>query len=76
MIIWGTFAVPNDPSRSGEAPVVTSGIIRLAIEIGIFVFAIWALIECEYFKPALILCLALIVHYIVSYDRIIWLISQ
>ncbi|MGB5508782.1 MAG: YrdB family protein, partial [Robiginitalea sp.] len=22
-VIWGTFAVPNDPSRSGSAPVTT-----------------------------------------------------
>ena len=35
-IVWGTFAVPNDPSRSGEAPVVTSGILRLLIELLIF----------------------------------------
>ena len=35
-IIWGIFAVPNDPSRSGAAPVVTAGFIRLIIEFGIF----------------------------------------
>ena len=35
-VIWGTFAVPNDPSRSGFAPVITSGFIRLMIELGIF----------------------------------------
>ena len=26
VVIWGTFAVPNDRSRSGKAPVPVSGI--------------------------------------------------
>ena len=42
-VIWGTFAVPNDPSRSGSAPVATAGFIRLIIEFGVFGLAIWAL---------------------------------
>ena len=41
--IWGVFAVPDDPSRSGASPVVVSGIVRLAIELAIFAFAIWSL---------------------------------
>ncbi len=28
-VLWGTFAVPNDPSRSGQAPVPIPGILRL-----------------------------------------------
>ena len=35
-VIWGIFAVPNDPSRSGSAPIITAGYIRLIIEFGIF----------------------------------------
>ena len=41
--IWGTFAVPDDPSRSGAAPIVVSGIVRLVIELAVFAFATWTL---------------------------------
>ena len=44
-VLWGTFAVPDDPSRSGKAPVAIPGIIRLLIELGIFAFATWALYD-------------------------------
>ena len=43
--IWGTFAVPDDPSRSGTAPIVTPGFIRLVIELGFFALATWALYD-------------------------------
>ncbi len=42
-VLWGTFAVPDDPSRSGKAPVPVPGIVRLLLELAIFTFAIWAL---------------------------------
>jgi hypothetical protein len=32
-VIWGTFAVPDDPSRSGNAPVPVPGALRLVIEL-------------------------------------------
>lgn len=32
-IIWGSFAVPNDPSRSGKAPIVTPHIFILCNKI-------------------------------------------
>ena len=34
--LWGTFAVPHDPTRSGSAPIPVSGILRLALECGFF----------------------------------------
>ena len=74
--IWGTFAVPNDPSRSGSAPIVTPGIIRFAIEIGVFAFAAWSLYDIDLNKLSLALGIIVILHYIVSYDRIIWLMSH
>ncbi len=39
--LWGTFAVPDDPSRSGSAPVPVPGILRLAIEFAFFASATW-----------------------------------
>jgi len=75
-IIWGIFAVPNDPSRSGKAPVVTSGIIRLVIEFGFFSFATWALYDIGFKKMAFIFGIIVVLHYLLSYDRIFWLLSK
>lgn len=36
VLIWGTFAVPDDPIRSGKAPVPVPGWLRLVLELGIF----------------------------------------
>ena len=75
-VIWGIFAVPDDPSRSGAAPVPTMGIIRLVIELGIFAFATWSLFDMGYQKWGLILGIIVILHYGFSYDRILWLIQR
>lgn len=74
--IWGTFAVPNDPSRSGAAPTVTPGIIRLAIELGIFTLATWAIYDMHFIRLSLAFGIIVALHYCLSYDRIIWLLSQ
>lgn len=75
-VIWGVFAVPNDPSRSGNAPIPTPGFIRLIIEMLIFGFAVWSLYDLELIKLALGLGILVVLHYIISYDRIIWIISK
>lgn len=75
-VIWGTFAVPNDPSRSGSAPVITAGFIRLIIEFGIFGFAIWSLNDIEWSRISLIFGIVVLSHYIVSYDRVFWLLTK
>ena len=74
-LIWGIFNVPNDPSRSGRAPVKVPGIIRLLIELSLFGFAVWALFHLDYKTGAFIFGGVLILHYIISYDRINWLLS-
>ena len=71
--IWGTFNVPDDPSRSGAAPVAVPGILRLAIELALFLFAVWALDDTGYTSASLVLGLIVALHYIASYDRIRWL---
>lgn len=75
-IIWGTFAVPNDPSRSGSAPVKTSGLIRLIIEIGVFGLAVWSLDDIGWNHVSLIFGIIILVHYIFSYDRVLWLLTK
>jgi hypothetical protein len=75
-VLWHTFAVPDDPSRSGQAPVPVPGIIRLALELAFFAFAAWALYDAGLATLSLILAVAVVVHYAVSYDRIVWLLRQ
>lgn len=75
-VLWVTFAVPDDPSRSGKAPVPVPGIIRLALELAFFGFAVWALYDVGLTTLSLILAIAVVVHYAVSYDRIVWLLRQ
>jgi len=75
-VVWGVFAVPDDPSRSGKAPIVTPGIIRLLIEIGFFIFSVWALYNMGYTIISIVFGLSVGLHYILSYDRIRWLLSQ
>ena len=75
-VIWGVFAVPDDPSRSGSAPIPISGLLRLILEIGIFSWAIWSLYDLGYSRLAWIFAAVVLVHYLVSYDRILWLLNQ
>lgn len=72
-VLWATFRVPNDP---GNAPVPVPGIIRLLFELGIFAFAAWALFDAGFITPAWILGIVAILHYISSYNRILWMIQH
>ncbi len=73
---WGVFNVPGDPSRSGAAPVIVPGLIRLLLELAIFGFAVWCLLQSETPRLAWILGGVVILHYVISYDRVGWLIQQ
>jgi hypothetical protein len=75
-LAWGIFNVPDDPSRSGKAPVIVPGVIRLLLELSVFFFAVWALIDLGYRILPLILGITVILHYIASHERIAWLIRQ
>ena len=75
-IIWGVFAVPGDPSRSGSAPVPTHGIVRLAIELLLFGGMVGALYDLGWSGTAIILGLITLIHYLTSYDRVLWLINS
>ena len=75
-VVWGTFAVPDDPSRSGKAPVTVPGIVRLMMELSIFGFAGWILFDLGHTILAYALLIAVLIHYLISFDRIKWLIDQ
>ena len=72
-IIWGVFNVPGDPSRSGAAPVIVPGLIRLIVELAIFAFASWALLTTGHTQWSVIFSAIVLVHYLISHDRVGWL---
>jgi len=74
--LWGVFAVKDDPSRSGKTVVATPGLVRLLLELVLFVSATWMLFNLGYTTLALIFGGVTILHYAVSYDRIGWLLKQ
>ena len=75
-LIWGVFAVPGDPSRSGKAPVPVPGLLRLLLEFAVFGLAGLCLFNMGYTTYSLMLVLLVVVHYALSYDRMIWLLKQ
>jgi len=75
-VLWGTFAVPDDPSRSGEAKVPVPGIVRLLLELAFFGAATWSLFAMDVTTLGWIYGIAVLIHYVISYDRISWLVRQ
>jgi hypothetical protein len=75
-VVWGTFAVPDDPSRSGAAPVAVPGMVRLAIELAFFAFATWSLQQCGHTRAAWAMGILVVFHYLISYDRLQWLMAH
>ena len=72
--VWGVFAVPGDPSRSGSAPVPIPGTLRLGLEICFFAFAVWCLFSTHHPTLAILLGSITAAHYAISYDRMGWLV--
>jgi hypothetical protein len=71
--VWGVFRVPNDP---GKAPVVVPGVLRLALELAYFAFAVWALFDIGAQAWGWALGVIVVLHYLVSYDRVGRLLGQ
>jgi hypothetical protein len=73
---WGTFNVPDDPSRSGRAPVVVPGWARLALELAILTSGALALgVVAGPAWAAGFVALAAI-HYMLSLRRVRWLLGK
>lgn len=71
--IWGIFAVANDPSRSGKAPIPVNGKIRLLYELIFFSAAAWCLFDIDLPIAGIFFSAIFIIHYSTSTDRIKWL---
>lgn len=76
MLIWGGFAVPNDPSRSGGAPIPVSGLIRLALEIAILLGGALSFYLAGFRLAGASLALLIALHYALSGPRVTWLLQQ
>jgi len=74
--LWGLFAVPDDPSRSGKAPIPIPGLLRLLLEGSFFASAVWALRILEQSAWAILFALIVCVHYGLAYKRFVWLLRR
>ena len=74
--LWGTFAVVGDPSRSGKAPVRVPGIVRLALELLVFLGGAAALAAMEQWVPFGFYLAALALHHAQTTPRVRWLLTQ
>jgi len=75
-LLWGIFAVPNDPSRSGKTIIPTPGILRLILELSLFAAATWMMRDLDYPNVWWIFGGIVLIHYVLSYDRVLWLLKQ
>jgi hypothetical protein len=66
--VWGAFRVPNDP---GRAPVAVPGVVRVPLEALFFGGATWALYTAGRETWGWILGVIVLLHYAVSYDRVL-----
>lgn len=75
MAAWGTFNVPGDRSRSGKAPVPVPGTVRLLVEFGVFGVAVIVVWFANPVYSATLL-VGVVIHYVLSIDRIKWLLAN
>ena len=74
-MIWGTFNVLDDPSRSGEAPVEVPGAIRLGIELLVLGGGAAALAVAGRSDIAVVFAGLIAAHYLTTTSRIEWLLD-
>jgi len=75
-LLWVTFAVRGDPSRSGRAPVPVPGAARLALEVAVFVAGAGALAATRAWPWLGAFLVALVVHHAGTVPRLRWLVRQ
>jgi hypothetical protein len=73
---WGTFTVPDDPSRGEDGDVRTPGPLRLLLELAVFFGAVGALHLAGLRRAARWLLVVVVAYQILAYDRIGWLLSH
>jgi hypothetical protein len=71
--LWGIFAVKGDRGRADKGPIMVPGWVRLIVEVGIFIGAIWGLYAAGATVAALCFGIVVVLQLIASYDRLLWL---
>jgi len=71
--LWGIFRTPED---HGKGLIDTPGLIRLAMEVILFAVAVWALYATDHKTAAWVFGIVLLIHYAVSYDRVMLLLKN
>jgi hypothetical protein len=74
-VLWAIFRVSGEPN-SGPPIVAVPGPVRLLLEIAFFGFAVWSLFNTGITGGAWLLGGILLFHYLISYDRIWWLLRN
>ncbi|MBT5521755.1 MAG: YrdB family protein, partial [Rhodospirillales bacterium] len=74
--VWGIFNVSGDPSRADHVVVSVPGWIRLTIEAAIFSGAVYSLVSSGYRGFATTLGALTVFHYLMSFERLKWLLKQ
>jgi len=74
--LWGIFAVPNDPSRSGGAPIPVPGAVRLLLEFLILGISFLIMFVGDLFYVSLIFIILVIIHYLLARERVKWLLRR
>jgi len=69
-ILWATFRVASE-SPGGKAPVAVPGWARLLLESAVFAFAIWGLVDAGASLAAVVFAGVVLIHYLLSYDRVV-----
>jgi hypothetical protein len=75
-VMWGTFAVKGDPSRSGKAPLAVRGALRLTLELFVFLGGAAALAATGRYTVAAVFAGLVAVHPALTVPRLRWLLSQ
>lgn len=75
-LLWGVFRVPGDASASGGAVVAVPGPIRLVLELSLFAIASAGLYLTGSELLGLTLAALALFHYLLSYDRVLWLLKS
>ncbi|WP_246673718.1 MULTISPECIES: DUF2568 domain-containing protein [unclassified Mesorhizobium] len=74
--LWGIFAVPGDPSRSGSAPVQVPGAVRLALEFVVMFGGAAGFHVAGHAATGTIMAVLIVISYVFSLDRLAWLLRQ
>lgn len=71
--VWGVFRVPED---DGKGLMAVPGPVRLLTEWAIFGMAVILYGAAGRHTAATLMALLVILHYVVSYDRVVWLLKN